>query len=58
MNIIQSNSGGGCNKRTKKSSVVNISSDICSRKKDAVDGKREGDSNRNRSVNSILRPRR
>jgi hypothetical protein len=45
-------------KGKKKSAVIIMSSVTCSRKKDAVDGKREGGSGKNRSGSSILRPRR
>jgi len=56
--VIRSGGSGGCNRGMKRRSVVNMSSSICSRKKDAVDGRRGGDNSRKRSGNSIPRLRR
>jgi len=46
MGVVQPDGGGDSKRGTKKSSVINMSSGICSRKKGAIDEERGGDKSR------------
>jgi len=58
MGVVQPDGGGDSKRGTKKSSVINMSSGICSRKKGAIDEKRGGDKSRKWSGNSIPKQKR